>query len=257
MSLSSRTLMRCFFRSYMTGAAYNPRGLQNVGFLYAIDPGLTALYRESEGLKKARLRHAKHFNSHPFFTPLLLGAYLRMEEGIEGGRLSPTSFASLKETAANSLSAIGDSFFNGTCLNTWALCSVTLICLGLPAHALALAGALLFGVQVFKLVTFILGWRLGMSVLFLVKRIDLINWGERLKYLNAALLAVFLWFALPDAHGLACVFTAVSLLLLSWFIGKMHINRVVLALGLVLFAVLLHLAGFLDAWPESLFQQTR
>lgn len=246
MRVSARLLLRCFFRSYMVGAAYNPRGLQNVGFLYALEPGLAALYDDKHALRNARFRHARHFNSHPFFTPMLLGAYLRMEEGIVQGRLSAQAFAGLKEVAANTLSGIGDSFFNGTCLNTWALCCATLVCLEQPLSAFVLSVSLLLMVQAFKLATFIMGWRLGMSILILMKRLDLINWGERLKCFNALLLVIFLLVAIPDADAPVWTITGVCLLAACWVTGKLHANRVVLALFLIFVIVALHLAGFLE-----------
>lgn len=253
MILGKRLLFKCFLRSYFVGAAYNPRGLQNVGFLYAIEPGLVAIYGEGPELRRARMRYAKQFNSHPFFTPMLLGAYLRMEQGIAEGRFSPHSFVNFKDTAANALSAIGDSFFNGSCLTAWALCSSLFICRGMPMAAFALSVALLVGVQLFKVATFLMGCKMGMAFLFFMKRLDLINWGERLKCINAILLTAFLWFALPDARALPWMLVAVSLLLGGWIIGKLHANRVILALVILIVIVALEAAGYLQVFPEDLF----
>jgi Phosphotransferase system, mannose/fructose/N-acetylgalactosamine-specific component IID len=237
MTLSTRLLMRCFLRSYLVGAAYNPHGLQNIGFLHAIDPGLSALFRNKETLRDARLRYATHFNSHPFFTPLLLGMYLRMELAFAAKGLPPDTIADLKDTAANTLSGIGDSFFSGACLNTWALLAAILICLGQPATALILMGCLLLLVQIFKLATFILGWRQGIHALILLKRLDIINWGERLKLFNAVLLAAFLWFALPGADSITWLAAGTLPLALGWITGKWNQNRVILVILLALLAV--------------------
>ena len=238
MTLSTGLLLRCFLRSYLVGAAYNPHGLQNIGFLYAIDPGLSALFRNTETLRDARLRYAAHFNSHPFFTPLLLGMYLRMELASAAEGLSPDTVADLKDTAANTLSGIGDSFFSGACLNTWALISAILICLGQPATALVLTMCLLLLVQMFKLAAFILGWRQGIHVLILLKRLDLINWGERLKLFNAMLLAAFLWFALPGADSMTLLAAGALPLALGWITGKWNRNRVMPVILLALLTVL-------------------
>ena len=243
MTLSTGLLMRCFLRSYLVGAAYNPHGLQNIGFLYAIGPGLSALFRDEEALRDARLRYAAHFNSHPFFTPLLLGMNLRMEQAFAAKGLSPDTVADLKDTAANTLSGIGDSFFNGACLNTWALLSAILICLGQPATALVLMVCLLLLVQMFKLATFILGWRQGIHALILLKRLDLINWGERLKLFNAVLLAAFLWFALPDTGSMTLLAAGALPLALGWITGKWNQNRIILVILLALLTVLWILPG--------------
>ena len=42
--LRARTLVSCFLRCYLVGAAFNTRGLQHVGLAYAMEPGLARLY---------------------------------------------------------------------------------------------------------------------------------------------------------------------------------------------------------------------
>ena len=253
--MSSGLLLRCFLRAYFVNAAYNPRGLQNIGFIYAFEPALEFLYGPGERLVEARMRYARHHNCHPFFTPMLLGVLLRLESGIANGVLPASVLESFKDTTANTLSAIGDSLFNGTLLVTWALVSACLILAGLPEKTLWFTVQCFVLLQVFKLLSCALGFRKGMDALFLLRRLDLINWCDRLKYVNAVLLGLFLWLALPDAPMAAWAGLALYLLCMGWLVGRSHISRVFVALALLAVAVALHLALQAGGWLESFLVQ--
>ena len=69
--LNIRNLSQVFLRSYLIGACFNTRGLQNVGLAYAIDPGLKAIHAEPIALQQARKRSLQVFNTHPYWTCLL------------------------------------------------------------------------------------------------------------------------------------------------------------------------------------------
>ena len=247
--VSSGLLLRCFLRSYMANAAYNPRGFQNIGFIFAFEPALEFLYGPGERLAEARMRYARHHNCHPFFTPLLLRVLMRLEVGIANGVLPASALESLKDATANTLSAIGDSLFNGTLMVTWALASACLILAGLPEKALWFTVQCFVFLQVFKLLSCALGFRKGLDALFLLRRFDLINWCDRLKCVNAVLLGLFLWLALPDASVAAWAGLALYLLCMGGLVGKSHISRVFVALVLLAVTVVLHLVG----WFESFF----
>jgi PTS system mannose-specific IID component len=46
--LSTATLLRVFWRSLFLQASWNPRGMQNLGFDYAMGPALEALYADPQ-----------------------------------------------------------------------------------------------------------------------------------------------------------------------------------------------------------------
>ena len=248
---ATRLYLGCFLRSYLVGAAYNPQGLQNIGLLHALDPALRALYRDEGGLRAARLRHARWFNCHPFFIPMLLGVFLRMEAAIAGGQLDPAILTALKDTTGNTLSAIGDSFFNGTLLVTWALGSACLILTGHPLGAAVLTAVIFVLLQIFKLLTFIMGVRKGMAVLVLLKKLDLATWSVRIKYGNAALLCCLLWLALPDSTAQEWTAGAAVLLGASWTVGRMHVGRIFVAVAL--FALIAAAHWYDGSYPPGLF----
>lgn len=184
--------LRSFMRCYMAGAGFNTRGMQNIGLMYAMQPGLRAIHTDPKALKAAQKRYVKHYQSHPFWLPCLVGIYLNVESSIAQGRFPPKMLSKVKDTTAYTLSALGDSVFGGSLLIFWALLSICLLLAGQEKAALAFGGSMFFGLQAFRAYTFVCAVRQGFKFLEWLKRWDLINWGRRVKYVNAALL-VWLW----------------------------------------------------------------
>lgn len=191
--LSFRVMLRTFLRTYLIGANYNTRGMQNVGLALVLDPGLCIIHRNPRDLKRARRRSLQHYNTHPFWTPLLAGIFLALERDIARGVLPPAMLQRVKNTTTYTLSALGDSFFSGATL----VCCSLILALLLIEEWMGLAwlwlACCLLSLQVFKLVTFVGGVREGIAFLSHLKRWDLINWGQRLKLLNAGLLLLLWW----------------------------------------------------------------
>lgn len=195
---TARVLLCCLLRTWLVGAGFNTRGMQNIGLAYAIDPGLIQLHRAPEALRLARARYATHYNTHPFWTPLLVGIFLGMERKIAKGLLEPDMFDSVRSTTVYTLSAIGDSLFGGSVLVLWSLGTACLVVSGQGTLAVALAALLFQGLIVFKTLTFWMGFQEGLTFLHRLGRWNLINWSQRLKLFNAVLLVVFWALAWPD-----------------------------------------------------------
>lgn len=109
--MGARVLLRIFLRTYVVGATFNTKGMQNVGFALVMEPGLVDLYgHDPAALQRARSRYLKHYNTHPFWTPLLAGIFLSMEKKIASGLLPADILLKLRSTTVYTLSALGDSF---------------------------------------------------------------------------------------------------------------------------------------------------
>ncbi|SKA64577.1 PTS system mannose/fructose/sorbose family transporter subunit IID [Desulfobaculum bizertense] len=247
---TARVLHACFVRTLFVGAGFNTRGMQNIGLAFAIDPGLRAIYGSGEPLRHARQRYVGHYNTHPFWTPLLLGIFLGVETKIARGLLSPEAFGSLRSTTIYALSAIGDSFFGGSILVFWSLATFLLWASGLGWLALVFGIACFFALQAFKAYTFMAGYRQGLQILHVLKKWDLINWGQRFKLVNALLVAgiwfvswpqLFLWYewlaAVLALGGLAgVVFTAglsrevIVALLVTAYLGYPWLEKFLISL---------------------------
>jgi PTS system mannose-specific IID component len=110
-ALSGRVLARVFLRSLLLQAAWNPRGMQNLGFCYAVGPALDALYPDRAIRAQAAARHLEFFNCHPYVAAAILGASLRYEEQVARGERAPETVSQLKRTLGPPLAALGDGFF--------------------------------------------------------------------------------------------------------------------------------------------------
>ncbi|HAS88298.1 MAG TPA: 3-keto-L-gulonate transporter [Desulfovibrio sp.] len=230
---------RCFLRSYFVGAGFNTRGLQNIGFSYAMQPGLEAIYEDHAELVQARRRYVKHYNSHPFWAPLLVAIFLSVEMQIKDGRFPVQLLDKLKNTTSYTLSAIGDSSFSGSGLIFWALATVNMLLSGHHVHAM-IFGLVSFGtLQSFKAFTFWSGINKGLGFLDELKRWDLINWGQRLKYANA-FLVLLIWFQLwpSPMNGFEWYGGTAALGALGWLVATGKIAREIVAVLVVIIGLM-------------------
>lgn len=197
--METRTLLRIFLRTYLVGATFNTRGMQNVGLACIMEPGLRELYgSDPAALQSARARYLKHYNTHPYWTPLLVGIFLSMEKKIAQGLLQPDILPQLRTTTVYTLSALGDSFFRGSLLIMWSLVAVNLA-VGAQYWLMVLWLLLcVAGLQAFKAYTFGRGYAQGLSFLQRLKSWNLIDWGRRIKLVNGVLVAIFLVQAAPN-----------------------------------------------------------
>src|SRR5947207_11830911 len=109
--VSTPTLARVFLRSLFLQAAWNPRGMQNLGFADAITPALRELYPEPVERAKAVARHLEFFNCHPYLAAAILGGAVRLEERVANGEAPPQIVSSFKSALGPPFAALGDGFF--------------------------------------------------------------------------------------------------------------------------------------------------
>jgi PTS system mannose-specific IID component len=109
--ISSGALLRMFWRSLFLQASWNPRGMQNVGFAYAMGPALEQLYPDPSARAKATARHLEFFNCHPYMAAAILGGAARVEERVAAGEAEPSDVSQFKTTLGPPFAALGDGFF--------------------------------------------------------------------------------------------------------------------------------------------------
>jgi mannose/fructose/N-acetylgalactosamine-specific phosphotransferase system component IID len=102
-AVNAGLLRRLFLRSLFIQAAWNYRGMQHLGLLWA---QLPALPEDKEARRAAMARGAEFYNAHPYLCGYLLGAAARLEPQGEGESLSR-----LKKAALSPLGAVGDRLF--------------------------------------------------------------------------------------------------------------------------------------------------
>lgn len=225
-ALDTKLLLRTYLRCYFVGAAFNTRGFQTIGLALAMEPGLAALYPDPVARRRAWARYIKIYNTHPFWTPFLVGVFLALESRIARKQFPDTMLDQVKSTVVFTLSAVGDSFFGGSLTVFWALATACLLTAGQTWAAFGLGALMFAALNAFKLGTFILGYRHGFAALTRIRTWDLVNWGRRLKVLNAALL-VMLWTLAWPASMSATAWTigAAGVIGLAYAAGQLRLNR--------------------------------
>ena len=109
--VSPATLLRVLWRSLFLQAAWNPRGMQNLGFAYAMEPALRDLYPDPTARAHAVERHLEFFNCHPYLAAAIVGGAVRLEEEVARGAAEPRSVSAFKSALASPFAALGDGFF--------------------------------------------------------------------------------------------------------------------------------------------------
>jgi mannose PTS system EIID component len=109
--VSAPALARVFLRSLFLQAAWNPRGMQNLGFAHAITPALEELYPDPAERAKALVRHLEFFNCHPYLAAAILGGAVRLEERVAAGEATPETVSRFKRALGPPFAALGDGFF--------------------------------------------------------------------------------------------------------------------------------------------------
>jgi len=110
-SLTRTALPRIFWRCLFLQAAWNRRGMQNLGFAYAIDPALRELYPDAAVRRQALARHLGFFNCHPYMAAAILGGAIHHEELVARGEEPDTAATAFKATLQGPLASVGDGFF--------------------------------------------------------------------------------------------------------------------------------------------------
>jgi mannose PTS system EIID component len=182
-----RTLARVFWRCLFLQAAWNRRGMQNLGFGYAIDPALRALYPDPERRKEALRRHLGFFNCHPYTAAAIVGGAIHHEERVASGEEPGRATQTYKATLQGPLAAIGDGFF-WTALRPFfgALAVLGTLLVGWPAIVAALAVYnaihLALRIRLFRA-----GYLQGDAIVSEVARLSLPSLAELLRVAAAAL----------------------------------------------------------------------
>ncbi|MGH7481021.1 MAG: PTS system mannose/fructose/sorbose family transporter subunit IID, partial [Longimicrobiales bacterium] len=121
-------------RSLMIQASWNYRTLLGTGFAFALLPVLRRLYGDGEPLDRAVRRHAALFNSHPYLSPMALGAVARLEADGEPEAV----IERFKNAVRGSLGTLGDRLIWAGWRPVCLLAALTLFAAGLDGWVAAL-----------------------------------------------------------------------------------------------------------------------
>lgn len=110
--LGRGTLLRVALRANLLQAAWNFERQQGVGWVYALQPVIEALYPDPRRRRERLEEHTAYFNTQPTLASLALGAVAKLEEErAAGGGPDVAGMARIKAALGSTLAAIGDRLF--------------------------------------------------------------------------------------------------------------------------------------------------
>jgi mannose PTS system EIID component len=182
---------RSVLRTLLVQACWNFERMQNVGFLYASLPMLRLAWKDQRKLLDAARRHSQFFNTHPYFTPIIIGAVGRLEEDWAAGQQdAERNINALKLGLMGSLGAVGDSLFWAALRPLSAWLAVIIAVLG---HPLAAVIVFLLSYNLPHLIVRFggaaTGYAAGIDVVRQLKRVNFPDVAQQLK--AAAVTAAF------------------------------------------------------------------
>lgn len=230
--LPIRVALSCLWRTAAVNAAMTARGMQQLGLVFVLAPALRHLYPDREARARAFARYAGHTNTHVFMMPSYAGLLISLEQQIAAGQLPEAVIASLRQTLATTLSALGDGFFSGAVRTFWALVTICLLLEGFLPAAAVFTLALMLLSWAFRVTGFFYCLNHGITALQWLRMVDLVSWTERIKILNSLLIALMLVILLVENmwEWDTWVKTAVFLFIpaAAWLVGRLHVSRTIL-----------------------------
>ncbi|MBX6362974.1 MAG: PTS system mannose/fructose/sorbose family transporter subunit IID [Gemmatimonadetes bacterium] len=118
-----------FLRSFAVQGSWNYRTLVGAGLAFSLLPALRAVYgRRGERLDEAVRRHAGVFNSHPYLSPMAIGAIARLEADGEDAAVVER----FKSAIRGSLGTLGDRLVWAGWRPVCLLFTLALLLVGVP-----------------------------------------------------------------------------------------------------------------------------
>lgn len=250
MKLPRYVLARVFWRCLFLQAAWNRRGMQNLGFAYAIDPALRHLYADPAKRAEALARHLRFFNCHPYMAAAILGGAIHHEERVAAGQEPGSGPLQFKQTLQGPLAAVGDGFF-WTALRPFfgVLGATGALLLGWPAVVAVLVAYNLVHFAL-RIRLFRAGYERGDGIVGEIARLELPVVADRLRAAGAVLAGVagaLVLLPAARAGGAAALVTAVAVTSIGYLLLSrgVHLLRAAYAAalagaGIALLAARLH-----------------
>ncbi len=187
--MNKSDLIKVFLRSLFIQASLNFRGMQNLGFAFAIAPVARYFADDTPRVANLLTRHLQSFNTHPYLVGAIIGSVARMEENPDPEHDSAEAVA-LKNILMGPYAAIGDSFFWGALKPFAAIFGVLMAVQGFlwaPVIFLFLYTPPHIGV---RLKGFIEGYRKGKQGIEFIRMLDMPGIARRLRIISLVVLGI-------------------------------------------------------------------
>lgn len=185
-ALRRADLVRVFLRSLSLQAAWSFRGMQSLGFAYAMEPALARLYGTGDAYRRALARHLEFFNCHPYLAAAVLGSAIRLEA--EGGEEAAEGVRRLKNGLMGPYGAVGDSLYWGALRPLLMVGALHLAYRGVFWAPAAFVASFVLCNLAGRGYVFVQGYRRGVDVAGALGRLELLAWARRCRFVCALLL---------------------------------------------------------------------
>jgi mannose PTS system EIID component len=182
-------LFKLFIRSLFIQASLNFRGMQNLGFAFAMVPVARLYAHDKKRAADLLTRHLQSFNTHPYLAGSIIGSVVHIEERLDG-ESDAAEANTLKNVLMGPYAAIGDSFFWGA-LKPFAAIFGVLV---------AVQGFLLAPVIFLLLYTpphvwirvkgFLEGYRKGKQGIDFIRMLDMPGIARKLRFISLIVLGI-------------------------------------------------------------------
>ena len=182
-------LIKVFLRSLFIQASFNFRGMQNLGFAFAMVPVAERFGNDKQRITGFLTRHLQSFNTHPYLAASIIGSVVSIEESLDAGNDGAEAVA-LKNVLMGPYAAIGDSFFWGALKPFAAICGVLMAVQGFlwapllffflytPAHLWV------------RIKGFLAGYRRGKQGIDFIRMLDMPGIAGKLRIISPVLLGI-------------------------------------------------------------------
>ncbi len=226
-------LTSVLWRSLLVQGSWNYRSLIGNGFAYALLPVLRFIYHDRPAeLAAAVKRHTELFNSHPYLSPLALGAVSTLED-----TESPDVVARFKAAVRGSLGTLGDRLVWAGWRPVCALLALLLVALGAVWWVVVAAFLLIYNAGHFALRfwSFRFGFRHGKHVGEELRKTPVQKTQHTLDAAGAFLIGILLPLSIahPALPGLGGAFFLAALVVAA-LLGIRYGGRVRTPVALVL-----------------------
>lgn len=231
--ISNTTLAKVAFRSFLLQASWNYRGMMSMGLLYSLSPALDVIYSDDVDKERAYMRHFEYFNTNPYFSSIVMGVILSLEEKLSRREINEDIIHDTKEGLMTACAAIGDGLFWDSWRPFVAVLSLVLASFNLVLTPLFFL--ILYNIPhlYFRFAGIFWGYREGTHVIKKLKQFQFTLIRQNLRYGTLVLLA----YLIPNYVSLHTPFLISSNTTPWFFIGEKIVQGIA-ALGLVMLAML-------------------
>jgi len=161
-------MLKPLLRTLFINTLVNDRNLQNVGFIFCIEPALKRLYSSHKEYLERLKSYSEYFSSNPFFFPLILGLCINLERKGKSEMVQK-----LKVETMSPVSALSDALIWSTLKPAFTIFFCTLAFAGWIGAPFWFWLLFFLITNFFRIYTFFAGLNMGLAVVYNLSKLKL------------------------------------------------------------------------------------